>query len=113
MQGSGFHELPGQAPTGIPSEAWDAWREAVRGEAKPLYEGFFEYELSEVRLLPEIHYLTLSSSGRDALSRLVLASLGLVHRLGLSCHRQDHGTWLVETHHVTAEVLFDDAGMAR
>ena len=77
MQGSGFHELPGQAPTGIPSEAWDAWREAVRGEAKPLYEGFFEYELSEVRLLPEIHYLTrLSSSGRDALSRLVLASLG-------------------------------------
>lgn len=77
MQGSGFHELPGQVPTGIPSEAWDAWREAVRGEAKPLYEGFFEYELSEVRLLPEIHYLTrLNSSGRDALSRLVLASLG-------------------------------------
>ena len=77
MQGSGFHELPGEPPGGTPQGAWDAWRGAMRGAARPSYEGFFEYELSEVRLLPEIHYLTrLSSSGRDSLSRLLLASLG-------------------------------------
>ena len=76
MQGSGFHELPRHAPTGIPQAAWDAWRGAVHKEAKPFYEGFFEYKLSAVRLLPEVHHLTrLSYSGRNALSRLVLASL--------------------------------------
>ena len=76
MQGSGFHELPSEPLTGTPQGAWDAWRGAVREEAKPFYEGFFEYRLSAVRLLPEIHHLTrLSASGRNALSRLVLASL--------------------------------------
>ncbi len=77
MQGSGFHALPSDPPTGTPQGAWDAWCRDVRAEAKPYYEGFFEYELSEVRLLPEIHHLgRLSSAGRDALSSLVLASLG-------------------------------------
>ena len=76
MQGSGFHALPSDPPTGTPQRAWDAWCRDVRAEAKPYYEGFFEYELSEVRLLPEIHHLgRLSSAGRDALSSLVLASL--------------------------------------
>ena len=76
MQGSGFHALPSEPPTGTPQGAWDVWREAVRAEAKPSYEGFFKYRLSAVRLVPEIHHLTrLSSSGRNALSRLVLASL--------------------------------------
>ena len=77
MRGSGFHELPSEPPGGTPQGAWDAWRGAVRAEAKPFYEGFFEYNLSAVRLLPEIHHLTrLSSSGRNTLSRLVLASVG-------------------------------------
>ena len=77
MQGDGSHELPTTPPTGTPQAAWDDWRNAVREEAEPSYTSWFEYTLSEVRLLPEIHYLTkLSPSGRKALSDLVLASLG-------------------------------------
>lgn len=76
MQGSGFHQLPNEPPMGVPQDAWDAWREAVRAQARPAYDGLFDYELTEVNLLPEIHHLTrLTASGRDALSRLLLASL--------------------------------------
>ena len=74
---SSSYELPGKPPPGTPQAAWDAWREAVREEAKPYYESLFEYALSGIQLLPESQYLTtLSPSGRNALSRLVLASLG-------------------------------------
>ena len=77
MQGAGLYELPSNPPTGVPQAEWDAWRGTMREEAKPYYESSFEYKLSAVRLLPELHHLTrLSSSGRNALSRLVLASLG-------------------------------------
>ena len=65
------------APTGTPQTAWDDWCEAVRKEVKPYYTSRFEYSLSGIQLLPEIHCLTtLSQSGRNVLSRLVLASLG-------------------------------------
>ena len=75
MQGAGFHELPPTAPSGVPQSEWDAWRRDVRGEARPHYEGVFEYKLSAVRVLPEIHHLTgLSYQARSAFSRLVLAS---------------------------------------
>ena len=74
---SNSYEFPAEPPTGTPQAAWDDWRNAVREEAEPSYTSWFEYTLSEVRLLPEIHYLTkLSPSGRKALSDLVLASLG-------------------------------------
>ena len=71
------YELPPDAPAGIPQQAWDDWREAAREEAKPSFSSWFEYELSGIRLLPEIHHLeTLSPAGRTALSHLLLASLG-------------------------------------
>ena len=74
---SNSYEFPAEPPTGTPQAAWDDWRSAVREEAEPSYTSWLEYTLSEVRLLPEIHYLTkLSPSGRNALSDLVLASLG-------------------------------------
>ena len=74
---SSSYELPAGPPTDTPQAAWDDWRNAVREQAKPQYTSDLEYELSEVRLLPEIHYLeTLSQGGRHALSRLVLDSLG-------------------------------------
>ena len=76
MSGYGDHRLPSTPPFNTPQKAWDNWRDAVRKEAKPYYNGWFEYELSNVLILPEIHHLSgLSSSGRQTLSRLVLASL--------------------------------------
>ena len=69
------YSLPTEAPTGVPQEAWDAWREATREDAKPSYNSSFEYRLSGIQLLPELHYLqALSPSGRSALSRLLIAS---------------------------------------
>ena len=77
MQGS-IYELPSTAPTDTPQEAWDDWRRSVQEEAKPYYTSWFEYSLSGVNLLPEIHHLeTLSRPGRNALSRVLLASLAL------------------------------------
>ena len=68
--------LPRQAPSGTPGLAWDGWRDAAREEATPPYVGWFDYELSGVRLLPALHHLPkLSAKGRKALSDLVLASL--------------------------------------
>lgn len=76
MSGYGDHQLPSTPPINTPQKAWDNWCEAAREEAKPYYSGWFEYELSNVLILPEIHHLSgLSSSGRQTLSRLVLASL--------------------------------------
>lgn len=76
MSGYGNHRLPSIPPINTPQKAWNRWCDAVRGEAKPYYTGWFEYELSQVRLLPEIHHLaSLSSSGQEILSHLVLASL--------------------------------------
>lgn len=74
MQGYGPRELPPDPPLDTPQEAWDAWRKSV--EVKSEYQIRFEYSLSGIQLLPEIHYLTtLSQCGRNALSDLILASL--------------------------------------
>ena len=70
------HDLPDQPPAGTPRMAWDEWRDAVRDEAMPPYVGWFDYELSDVQLLPELHHLPkLSATGRKALSDLLLVSL--------------------------------------
>ena len=80
MSGYGNHRLPSTPPINTPQKAWNNWCDAVCEEAKPYYNSWFEYELSNVLMLPEIHYMTgLNSSGRQALSRLVLASLGHWH----------------------------------
>ncbi len=71
------YQLPTDPPHGTPQAAWDEWCRVVREEAKPSHQGRFEYELSGIQLLPEIHYLTtLSPPARRALSDLILASLG-------------------------------------
>lgn len=75
MQGSQY-ELPPAPPSGTPQEAWDEWRNAVHAEARPYYASYFAYSLSGIALLPEIHCLdTLTRDGRNALSRLLLASI--------------------------------------
>ena len=74
---SDSYELPDAPPTGTPQAAWDAWRKTTREEAKPPFDSWFKYSLFGIQLLPEIHFLkSFSRSGRRALSRLVLASLG-------------------------------------
>ncbi len=76
MQGDGSHELPPTPPHDTLQVVWDDWRNAVHEQAEPSYTGWHEYTLSGIQLLPEIHYIeTLSQSGRQALSCLLLASL--------------------------------------
>ena len=70
------YELPSTPPSGTPQKAWDEWRDSIHGEAQPYYTGYFMYSLSGITLLPEIHYLdVLSREARNALSRLLLASI--------------------------------------
>ena len=70
------NELLKKLPPDTPQEAWTDWyRNAI--DLQPSYVSWHKYKLSGVQLLPEIHHLaTLKQSGRLALSRLVLASLG-------------------------------------
>lgn len=69
-------ELPREAPEATPSAAWDHWRNSARDQLKPRHEGAFGYELTQVRLLPELHHLyELETPARRALSDLILASL--------------------------------------
>ena len=71
------YELPDDPPDGTPRPAWDNWRKAVHDEAVPYYTSWHDYTLSDVNVLPEIHYLgSLSPKGRRALSDLILASIG-------------------------------------
>ena len=70
------YELPPTPPSGVPQEAWDRWRHSTHAEAEPSYASYFTYSLSGIVLLPEIHCLdTLTRDGRNALSRLLLASI--------------------------------------
>ena len=76
MQGDGSHELPPTPPHDTLQVVWDDWRKAMHEQAEPSYTGWHEYTLSGIQLLPEIHYIeTLSQSGRQAFSCLLLASL--------------------------------------
>ncbi|MCY4155840.1 MAG: hypothetical protein OXF66_00095 [Gammaproteobacteria bacterium] len=71
------YDLPTAAPSGVPREAWDAWRAAVRPEVKLQYSGWFDYSLESVLNLPELHECgNLSLEGRRVFSRLVVDSMG-------------------------------------
>ena len=68
------YELPSSPPSGIPKKDWEDWRKTAK-EA-PYYTSDFEYVLSGIRWLPEIHCLPeLGQTGRKALSDLVLTSI--------------------------------------
>ena len=70
------YALPSRAPAGIPQNAWNAWCESVHEGIKPSFSSWFEYELSGIQWLPEIHHFeALSPTGRSALSDLLRASL--------------------------------------
>ena len=70
------YDLPRTAPSGVPRDAWEAWRAAVRVEAAPEYVGPFDYRLEDVLDLPELHGCgDLSQGGRRAFSRLVVDSM--------------------------------------
>ncbi len=71
------YDLPRVAPSGVPHEAWEAWRVAVRTEAEPEYAGPFDYRLEDVLDLPELHGCgDLSQRGRGVFSRLIVDSIG-------------------------------------
>ena len=60
-----------------PDEAYADWYGAMREQIRPHYVNRHEFELSGLRLLPEIHHLaTLGPTGRRALSNLILHSIG-------------------------------------
>lgn len=71
------YDLPQVAPSGVPRDAWEAWRAAVRAEAEPEYVGPFDYRLEGVLDLPELHGCSdLNQGGRRVFSRLVVDSMG-------------------------------------
>ena len=73
---SGDHRmLPEGSPVGIPQSAWDDWNGAVRGEVEPRHSGPFEYDLRDVTALAPLHRSGLGESARNALAKLILASL--------------------------------------
>ena len=73
---SGSHPtLPDTVPAGVPRSAWEDWKEAVRGQVRPHYWGWFQYELQGVKALEPLHRSDLGAPARTALSNLILASL--------------------------------------
>lgn len=63
-------------PSNTPSEAWATWYGAVSAQVQPYYVGLYEYDLSGLLLLPEIHHLSsLTRRGRLAFSNLLLRSI--------------------------------------
>lgn len=70
-------DLPREPPPPLASAAWDNWRRAFRDEVEPKYDGWFEYELAGVRLLPGLDHLELlKGPARRALSDLIFTSIG-------------------------------------
>lgn len=66
-----------EPPPDTPAEPWAEWFQAVKEDVRPPFAGWFEYKLTGVQLLPELHHVAgLKPSGRHSLSRLILASLG-------------------------------------
>lgn len=67
-------KLPGNAPVGLPQAAWDNWKDAMRGQVKPGFKTWLEYELRNVAVLRILYWENLGEAGRTALSNLILAS---------------------------------------
>ena len=60
----------------IPQSNWDAWRASVNKEYEVQYSGYFEWQLSEIKWIPELNYFeSLNSEGCTALSKILLLSL--------------------------------------
>ena len=71
------YQLPREAPAGVDQEAWDGWRAVAGEDARPRHQGWFAYSLEGVFWLPELDGAEgLTRRGRQALSRLVLDSMG-------------------------------------
>ena len=63
-------------PEIIPQSNWDAWRASVNKEYEVQYSGYFEWQLSEIKWIPELNYFeSLNSEGCTALSKILLLSL--------------------------------------
>jgi hypothetical protein len=75
MAGGGQHQLPAAPPPGFLQDMWDSWRQSVRNDARPQYQGYFSYRLDKVYVLRELgHVGTLPAHASRALSELLLAS---------------------------------------
>ena len=71
------NDLQERPPPDTPTEAWVNWCNSVSEVVQPSYVMWHDYKLSGLQLLPEIHHLAaLKRPGRDALSNLVLSSIG-------------------------------------
>ena len=71
------YEIPEEAPVGIDQKVWDGWRAFVGEESRPRHRGWFEYSLEDIYWLHELDGAeALTRRGRQALSRLVLDSMG-------------------------------------
>ena len=69
-----YNDLIEKPPAGVAREVWTDWCDAI--DMQPQYVGWHKYELSGILLLPAIHHFAeLKIDGRNALSRLILASL--------------------------------------
>jgi len=68
-------KLPDTVPDSVPQSAWDDWKQAVLGQVKPEWKGWFQHELQDVTVLPILHRKHLGAPAWAALSNLILASL--------------------------------------
>ena len=65
-------------PEIIHQSNWDAWRAWVNKEYEVQYRRYFEWQLSEIKWIPELNYFeSLNSEGRAALSEVLLASIAI------------------------------------
>lgn len=74
---SRYRDLPRDAPSRTPQDAWDDWLGASDNELTPEIKSRASYRLDGIYLVPEIHSLQdLQNKARNALSDLILSSLG-------------------------------------
>ena len=68
--------ITSKKPEIIPQSNWDAWRASVNKEYKVQYSSLFEWQLSEIKWIPELNYFeSLNSAGSTALSKVLLLSI--------------------------------------
>ena len=69
-----YSDLDKRQPAGVLRESWTDWVKSL--DMQPRHVQWHPYKLSGVLLLPVLHYFAeLKAIGRNALSRLILASL--------------------------------------